>query len=124
MGDRFGGPCVSSFGASVRSGVSFASAEVQSAETEALLDAGVEIAAAHVIDEDKQRQWRPDGKLHTISFAGKKLLITIGDPNGLIDLNKADKSLILGLLKRHASSKRKRSRSETVFCSRGASQKM
>lgn len=95
---------VSAFGATVRSGVSFSTAEVQLTKTEALLDAGAEIAAAHLIDEDKQLRWLPDGQPHAVSFAGSKLVITVGDPNGLIDLNKADKALILGLLKKYADS--------------------
>lgn len=95
---------VSAFGATVRSGVSFATSEVQMTKAEALLDAGAEIAAAHLIDEDKPLRWLPDGRPHVASFAGAKLIITIGDPNGLIDLNKADKALILGLLKRYADS--------------------
>jgi general secretion pathway protein K len=94
---------VASFNVNVRSGLSFVRSEVQLSQTESLLDAGLEIAAARLIDEEPTRQWRPDGHWRTISFAGSTLRIRIEDPNGLIDLNKADEKLLLEFFKRYAA---------------------
>ena len=52
---------VTSFNATVRSGATFVASEVQLAKTEAALDAGAEIAAAHLIDTVKARRWTGDG---------------------------------------------------------------
>lgn len=86
---------VSSFNAAVGSGASFVAAELKLAQAEALLDAGAEIAAAHLIEKTETRRWLPDGGKHSIAFAGAELTITIVDPNGLIDLNKSDETLLL-----------------------------
>lgn len=94
-----GSVLVVSFNASVRGGVSFTRSEVQLSQVEALLDAGVEIAAARLIDEESTRRWRPDGRARTVSFAGSSLRIHIQDPNGLVDLNKADESQLLEFFK-------------------------
>jgi len=101
---------VSAFSATVRSGVSFVGSEVQLTKTQALLDAGAEIAAARLIDEEKDRAWVPDGSRHRISFAGSQLSIGIRDASGRIDLNKADKKLLMGLLRQFASSEVKAAR--------------
>lgn len=98
---------VSAFNAAVRSGVSFVGSEVQLTRTEALLDAGVEIAAARLTDEEEERRWLPDATRHHVAFAGVELAIAIGDANGLVDLNKADKELLMGLLRQFAGSELK-----------------
>ncbi len=73
---------VSAFNATVKSGVSFIGSEVQLSKTEALLDAGVEIAAARLIDEEEARRWVPDGRSYTVAFAGAELAIAITDTGG------------------------------------------
>ncbi|WP_088344861.1 MULTISPECIES: type II secretion system protein GspK [Rhodomicrobium] len=88
---------VSALGATVRSGASFVSSEVLLTRTEALLDAGLEIAAARLIDEDTAHAWPADGKWHRIAFAGAELSIAIDDPNGLVDLNQGPEEVLLGL---------------------------
>lgn len=91
---------VASFNSTVRSGVSFVRSEVQLSQLDSLLDAGVEIAATRLIDEQSARRWRPDGGAHTVDFAGSRLRIRIQDPNGLVDLNKADEKLLFEFFKR------------------------
>jgi general secretion pathway protein K len=98
---------VSAFNATVRSGVSFVGSEVQLARAEALLDAGAEIAATRLIDEDESRQWAPDGRPHTIAFAGSSIVIAVSDGNARIDLNKADPKLLMGLLRQFTTSETK-----------------
>jgi general secretion pathway protein K len=95
---------VSAFNAAVKSGVSFVGSEVQLAKADALLDAGAEIAVAHLIDEDEARRWVPDGKPRIVSFAGANLSIAIADGSSRIDLNKSDKELLMGLLRQFAGS--------------------
>jgi len=91
---------VSAFNVVARSGVTFISSEIALTEAEALADAGLEIAAAHLIDDDKARRWRADGKPRRLVLADAELIIAIDDPNGLIDVNKAGREVLLGLLSR------------------------
>jgi general secretion pathway protein K len=93
---------VSAFNATVKSGVSFIGSEIQLSKTEALLDAGLELAVGRLIDEEAARRWLPNGRPHIVSFAGRRLAISITDPSGLIDLNKADPELLLAFLRRFA----------------------
>jgi len=94
---------VSAFNATVKSGVNFIGSEVELAKADALLDAGAEIAATRLID-DEDRRWLPDGLPHPIAFAGANLTIAIVDAGSRIDLNKADGDLLFGLLRQFASS--------------------
>lgn len=90
---------VMTFNATVRSGLSFVHAEVGLSRSEAVLNAGAEIAVARLIDEDPGSRWLPDGRSHTVKFAGHELRVRISDPNGLIDLNKASEPLLLEFFK-------------------------
>lgn len=85
---------VASFNAAARSGASSAISEIGLTKSEALLDAGLEIAAAHLIDEDEKRRWPGDGARRSIAFAGADLEITVRDASSLIDLNKSDEKLL------------------------------
>jgi general secretion pathway protein K len=98
---------VAAFNTTARSGVSFVSSEVEMTRTEAMADAGVEIAAARLIDDEKPRRWRADGKSHIVSFAGCDLIIAISDANGQIDLNKSDKELLSTFLLKMLGSEQK-----------------
>ncbi len=95
---------VMTFNATVRSGLSFVHAEVGLSRSEAVLNAGVEIAVARLIHEDAGNKWRPDNQPRKVDFAGHRLRIRISDPNGLIDLNKADENLLLEFFKQFTSS--------------------
>ncbi|MBY0558236.1 type II secretion system protein GspK [Hyphomicrobium sp.] len=85
---------VASFNAAARSGASSAISEIGLTKSEALLDAGLEFAAAHLIDEDEKRRWPGNGASHSIAFAGAELEITVQDASSLIDLNKSDEKLL------------------------------
>ncbi len=91
---------VSAFNVVARSGAIFMSGELELTEAEALADAGLEIAAAHLIDDDKARRWRADGKSRRLVLGDAVLVIAIDDPNGLIDVNKAGREMLRGLLSR------------------------
>jgi general secretion pathway protein K len=91
---------VSAFNVVARSGATFISSEVEFTEAEALADAGLEIAAAHLIGDDKAGRWRPNGKPHRLVLGAAELTIVLDDPNGLIDVNTASRAVLLGLLSR------------------------
>lgn len=98
---------VTSFNATVRSGATFVASEVQLAKTEAALDAGAEIAAAHLIDTVKARRWTGDGSRRKVMFGDAELTISIVDANGLIDLNKTDDKLLLAFFRQFTGSETK-----------------
>ncbi len=85
---------VSAFNATVRSGTAFIASEVGLFEVHALVNAGLEITAARLIDADENRRWHADGKTHRVSFLNQELAVRIEDPNGRIDLNKTSGSVI------------------------------
>jgi len=91
---------VSAFNVVARSGVTFVASEIALTEAEALADAGLEVAAAHFIDDNKARRWRADGKPRRLVLGDAELTIAIADPNGLVDVNKAGRAVLLGLLSR------------------------
>lgn len=95
---------VVSFNGAVRSSAASATAEVDWTVSEALLDGGLEVAAAHLIDLNEKQRWPGDGTPHAITFAGAKLVITAMDANGLIDVNQADEKLLRSFLRKFASS--------------------
>jgi general secretion pathway protein K len=95
---------VLTFNATVRSGLTFVSSEVEMTRSDALLDAGAEIAVSRLIDAEEGMRWRADGKSHTVSYAGADLIIAISDANGLIDINKADKMLLIPFLRQFLGS--------------------
>jgi len=95
---------VMSFNVAARSGASSAISEVGLTQSEALLDAGLEIAAAHLLDQDEKRRWPGDGTPHSAAFAGADLTITLQDANGLIDLNRSDEKLLRSFFGKLANS--------------------
>lgn len=95
---------VVSFNGAVRSSAASASAEVDWTVSEALLDGGLEVAAAHLIDLNEKQRWPGDGTPHIITFAGAKLVITATDANGLLDINRADEKLLRSFFRNFASS--------------------
>jgi general secretion pathway protein K len=101
---------VTSFNGAIRSGAASAVSELGLSQSEALLDAGVEIAAAHLIDGEKKPTWIGDGTPHRLSFAGANFTITISDANGLVDLNKSDGKLLRTLFQKFTNSPMKAAR--------------
>lgn len=95
---------VSSFNGAVRGSTASAVSEVSWTKSEALIDAGVEVAAAHLIDQNDNRRWTGDGVKHTIKFAGSELAISATDANGFIDLNKSDEKLLLSFFQKFTRS--------------------
>lgn len=85
---------VSTFSGAIRSSAASAISEVGWTKSQALLDAGLEVAAAHLIDVDEGRRWTRSGTKHTIKFADATLTITTSDATGMIDLNRTDEEVL------------------------------
>lgn len=75
-------------------------------KTQAMLDAGLEIAAAHLLTENVQgtTRWWADGRSYESPAPGGLVKIRIRDVSGLIDINKADGRLLAGLFAQFALS--------------------
>lgn len=95
---------VASYNAAVRSGAASTVSEVGLSKSEAALDAGLELAAAHLIDENEKRRWRGDGSIRHLMFAGLELTISVRDASGLVDLNKSDEVLLRAFFQKFTNS--------------------
>jgi general secretion pathway protein K len=95
---------VATFNSMVRSGASLALSETRLTKIETLLEAGVEIAAARLIDTEERRRWPADGEPRTVTFAGTDITIAISEHDGLVDLNEAGGDLLLALFRKFAGS--------------------
>lgn len=95
---------VSSFSAAVRGSTASAVSEIGWTKSQALLDAGLEVAAAHLTDLDESRRWPGNGTKHTMEFSGATLTITVSDANGMIDLNKTDDEVLRNFFQKFAGS--------------------
>lgn len=75
-------------------------------KTQAMLDAGLEIAAAHLQTKNAQgtTRWLADGRAYESPAPGGTVNIRIRDVSGLIDINKADERLLAGLFAQFAPS--------------------
>jgi general secretion pathway protein K len=95
---------VASFNAAVRSGAASAVSEIGLVKSDAILDGGLEIAAAHLANSDPKKRWPGDGRAHQFAFSDTEVTISITDPDGLIDLNKSDEKLLRSFFQRHTKS--------------------
>ncbi len=70
---------------------------VDGARAEALAEAGVYRAILALLEPDETQHWRADGTVYTFRFEGGKVLVSIQDEGGKIDLNQAPPELLRGL---------------------------
>ncbi|RZL97089.1 MAG: general secretion pathway protein GspK [Variovorax sp.] len=59
--------------------------------------AGVEYAAAHLLDPDPTRRWVADGRARRLLFDGMQVDVEVRDESGKIDLNNAGTELLAAL---------------------------
>jgi general secretion pathway protein K len=83
-----------------------AKAEDKRLKTEALLGAGLEVAAARLLTEDPRLRWTADGRGHDLAMPDGLISIRAIDAGGLIDINRADEPLLVGLLQQFTSKDR------------------
>lgn len=63
-----------------------------------LAEAAVSRAVLAMLDSNPDRRWRADGVARTFDFGGTEMKISIQDELGLIDLNQAAPSILIGLM--------------------------
>lgn len=61
----------------------------ESAEARAVADAGVTLAILGVFDPTPASQWRGDGSVHQVQYAGGTIEARVEDEHGKMDVNKA-----------------------------------
>ena len=84
--------------ADVQSEVKIARSRLELARARSIAEAGITLAVSSLIAPDVTARWHADGSMHTISYGGGTVAITIQDEAGKIDLNAAPIELIAGLL--------------------------
>jgi general secretion pathway protein K len=95
---------ISTFNLAVRDAGALASNEFAIARGEALAAAGVELAAARLMELDDGLRWFPDGSTRRASFGGASLHITISDEASRFDINELDGEVLESLLRPFAGS--------------------
>lgn len=72
-------------------------------KTEAMLGTGLEFAAARLLTEDLGLRWTADGRGHDLAMPNGLISIRAIEAGGLIDINRADERLLVGLLQQFTS---------------------
>jgi general secretion pathway protein K len=90
---------ISIFNLSVRDAASLAGNEMAMARGEALAAAGVEMAAARLLEPSAEWRWPADGRTREASFGGARLFITIADEAGRFDINEVDGEVLESMLR-------------------------
>jgi general secretion pathway protein K len=70
---------------------------LQAAQSEAAIDAAIVRAVLGLLDSRPERRWRVDGTPQQFAFGDARMRIAIQDELGRIDLNHADRSVVVGL---------------------------
>jgi general secretion pathway protein K len=87
------------FNLTIRDAGALAGNELAMARGEALSAAGVELAAARLLEPDADVRWRADGVTREVSFGGARLSITVTDEAGRFDINELDDEVTEALLR-------------------------
>jgi general secretion pathway protein K len=89
---------ISILNVAIRDAGALAGNEQVIARGEALASAGVELAAARMLELDEALRWRADGSTRTVSFGGARLHITITDEASRLDINEVDSEVLESVL--------------------------
>lgn len=89
---------VAIFNLAVRDAGALAGNEMAMARGEALATAGVELAAARLMEPGAEGPWIADGRTWEVSFGGARLDIAISDEAGRFDINEVDGDVLDALL--------------------------
>ncbi len=91
---------ITSFTKIVRSSISKAETENSLSLHYSSLDSTFEFAMFRLIDQKQQKKWIHKQQIRKVQVHGKRFDIKIIDPKGLIDINYADKNILLSLIGR------------------------
>lgn len=83
---------------SMRIETSLVSSEVDRAKARSLAEAGIAYAALDLFRPPQLRRFIPNGAPYVWNFGGQRVIISVQDVGGLIDLNTASRELLGGLL--------------------------
>jgi len=75
-----------------------AAAQIQSAQSRALAEAGVWMAVQELIKPESGRTWLTDDRKYNVEFGNGRIQVSLQDEAGKIDLNIARAELLLSLL--------------------------
>jgi general secretion pathway protein K len=95
---------VSLFNLTVRDAASLGSNELAIARGEELAAAGIELAAAHILDSDPDRRWEATGRPRVVRFGGASLQIVVTDEASRVDVNEAGEEVLASALRPFARS--------------------
>lgn len=92
---------VVTLGQVARSGAHMIGGATVEAQRMAELEAAVVTAVERTLDADPTRRWTASGELRRIELGQASVVVSLGDPGGLIDLNRSAPALIRALLALH-----------------------
>jgi general secretion pathway protein K len=72
---------------------------LHAAQSDAVVEAAIVRAVLGLLDSRPERRWRVDGTRQEFTFGGFTMRVAIQDELGRIDLNHADRPIIVGLLR-------------------------
>jgi general secretion pathway protein K len=68
------------------------------AQAAAIAESGIAMAEMMLLNPDPNKRWRADGSIYQISSADAKVRVRMLSETGKIDINKADQTLLQGLM--------------------------
>jgi general secretion pathway protein K len=87
-----------SYSATMRTETLSTARQVQAAQARALAEAGVWLAVKGLLQPTTAQLWQTDGSLETVPYDDSVIYIQVQDEAGKIDLNTAQREILLGLL--------------------------
>jgi general secretion pathway protein K len=87
-----------SFALSMRREASIVAGIKNNAQAMAVAESGIAMAEMMLLNPDQNKRWRADGSIYEINSANAKVRVRLLSETGKIDINKADQTLLQGLM--------------------------
>ena len=87
-----------SFALSMRREASIVAGIKNNAQAMAVAESGIAMAEMMLLNTDQNKRWRADGSIYEIRSADAKVRVRLLSETGKIDINKADQTLLQGLM--------------------------
>ncbi|MDD1628585.1 MAG: general secretion pathway protein GspK [Methylococcaceae bacterium] len=87
-----------SFALSMRRESSIIAGIKNNAQAKAIAESGIAMAEIMLLNPDPAKGWRTDGSIYEINSADAKIRVRLSSETGKIDINKADETLLKGLM--------------------------